>query len=220
MSPRPADPDARRRLLEAAARVLAEEGAGALTTRRLAAEAGTSTTAVYTRFGGMDEVRGAVRQEGFARLAAALDAVRRTGDPVRDLVAAGVTYLRFGLGEPDLYRAMFLDPPRTPDAGVVGHGAFGRLVAAVRRCVDDGRFTDPGPDGTAGWAVQLWTMRHGLVSLATVGLMPLEQVMLHAQDMSVRLFVGYGDERAAAERSVADGMAVSPGPGAVSRPAG
>ncbi|MEU4325462.1 hypothetical protein [Nonomuraea dietziae] len=45
-----------------------------MTARRLAGEAGTSTMAVYTYFGGMEEVRGAVRQEGFARLAADLDA--------------------------------------------------------------------------------------------------------------------------------------------------
>ena len=43
MSPRPADPDARDRLLRAAARVLADEGARALTSRRLATEAGTSS---------------------------------------------------------------------------------------------------------------------------------------------------------------------------------
>lgn len=205
MSPRPADPDARDRLLAAAARLLAAEGASSLTTRRLAAEAGTSTMAVYTRFGGMEEVRDAVRAEGFARLAAALDATTRTDDPVRDLVAAGATYVRFGLREPDLYRAMFLDPPRSPDAGVVGHGAFGRLVAAVQRCVDAGRFGATGEP--VGWAVQLWTMRHGLVSLATVGLMPLDQVGLHAADMSQRLFVGYGDDPAAAAASVAAGLA-------------
>lgn len=205
MSPRPADPDARDRLLRAAAHVLAEEGARALTTRRLAAEAGTSTMAVYTRFGGMEKVREAVRTEGFARLGAALDATGCTDDPVRDLVAAGATYLRFGLREPDLYRAMFLDPPRSPDAGVVGHGTFGRLVAAVRRCVDAGRFSATGEP--LGWAVQLWTMRHGLVSLATVGLMPSDQVGLHAADMSLRLFVGYGDDPGAAEASVAAGLA-------------
>jgi AcrR family transcriptional regulator len=230
VSPRRADPDAHERLLAAAARLMAEEGAQALTARRLATEAGTSTMAVYTRFGGMEEVRDAVRAEGFARLSAALDAVTPTDDPVRDLVAAGAVYLRFGLGQPDLYRAMFLDPPRVPGAGTVGHGAFGRLVAAVRRCVDAGRFGDeavapdapgvpPGADAATGWAVQLWTMRHGLVSLATVGLMPSEQVGLHVADMSLRLFLGYGDDRATATRSIAEGMGPAfPTPTAVPRP--
>jgi hypothetical protein len=46
-------PDVRRRLLEEAARLLGEEGPAALTTRRLAREAGTSTMAVCTHFGGM-----------------------------------------------------------------------------------------------------------------------------------------------------------------------
>jgi AcrR family transcriptional regulator len=231
VSPRRADPDAHQRLLAAAARLMAEEGARALTARRLATEAGTSTMAVYTRFGGMDEVRDAVRAEGFARLSASLDAVARTADPVRDLVAAGAAYLRFGLDQPDLYRAMFLDPPRVPGAGTVGHGAFGRLVAAVRRCVDAGRFRDevvapdvpgvpPGADAATGWAVQLWTMRHGVVSLATVGLIPPEQVGLHVADMSLRLFLGYGDDRDSATRSIAEGMAHSVAAGAASRAPG
>ena len=57
-------------LIEAAARLIATEGADGLTLRRVADEVGTSTMAVYTCFGGMPELRRAVRREGFARLAA------------------------------------------------------------------------------------------------------------------------------------------------------
>ena len=63
--PKTADPTVRVRLIEAAARILAEEGPGALTLRRVAAEVGTSTMAVYTHFGGMTELRRAVREQGF-----------------------------------------------------------------------------------------------------------------------------------------------------------
>ena len=55
-------------LIEAAARLIATEGAGALTLRRVADEVGTSTMAIYTHFGGMPELRRAVRQEASARL--------------------------------------------------------------------------------------------------------------------------------------------------------
>ena len=78
MSPRSADPAIRTALLDAAARILAADGPSALSTRRLATEVGASTMAVYTHFGSMDQVRQAVRQDGFARLAAELDAVDRT----------------------------------------------------------------------------------------------------------------------------------------------
>ncbi|MEV4063344.1 TetR-like C-terminal domain-containing protein [Nonomuraea dietziae] len=87
-----------------------------------------------------------------------------------------------------------------------GEAAFQRLVEAVRRCVGAGRFEPVDPMGLLGWSVQLWTMRHGLVSLAIAGLLPLENVPLHFADMSARLFVGYGDSREAARRSVEQGM--------------
>ncbi|MFB9531903.1 TetR/AcrR family transcriptional regulator [Nonomuraea roseola] len=206
MSPRPADPAVRGRLVEAAARILAGEGPHALTARRLAGEAGTSTMAVYTYFGGMEEVRGAVRKEGFARLAADLDATPTSDDPVADLVAAGRAYLSNGLANPHLYRAMFLEKPIDDAAAPEGEAAFQRLVEAVRRCMDAGRFDPVDPMGLLGWSVQLWTMRHGLVSLAIAGLLPLEHVPLHFADMSTRLFVGYGDSREAARRSVEQGM--------------
>ena len=58
-------------LIEAGARVLAEEGRPAVTARRLATEAGTSTMAVYTHFGSMEELFVQMCQEGFARFGVA-----------------------------------------------------------------------------------------------------------------------------------------------------
>ncbi|MBF8184730.1 TetR/AcrR family transcriptional regulator [Nonomuraea sp. K274] len=199
MSPKPPDPAVRTGLIEAAARVLAEEGPKALTTRRLANEAGTSTMAVYTYFGGMDEVWHAVRREGFARLVARLDATPDLADPVANLAAGGAAYLANGLANPHLYRAMFLERQEGPG---VGDDTFQRLVDTVRRCVEAGRFHQGEPMTSLGWAVQLWTMRHGMVSLAIAGLLPAEHVPLHFADMSQRLFIGYGDDPEAARRSV------------------
>ncbi|NEK86613.1 helix-turn-helix transcriptional regulator, partial [Blastococcus saxobsidens] len=66
--PRVADPAVRTALVEAAAEMLA--GRLPVTARSLADRAGTSTTALYTHFGGMPGLWRAVRQEGFTRLAA------------------------------------------------------------------------------------------------------------------------------------------------------
>ncbi len=55
----------RQRLLEAAALLLDEEGPDALTARRLAAAANTSTMAVYTHFGGMPALVKEIVVEGF-----------------------------------------------------------------------------------------------------------------------------------------------------------
>src|SRR5881392_2064946 len=80
-----ADNGMRPALIEAAARLIATEGVAGLKLRRVAEEAGTSTMAIYTHFGGMPELRRAVRREGFARLTASVVAVAHTDDPLADL---------------------------------------------------------------------------------------------------------------------------------------
>src|ERR1700719_4194891 len=102
VSPRIADPSLRTDLIETAARLVATEGRQGLTLRRLASEVGTSTMAIYTHFGGMDELRREVRREGFARLGAHLAAVAETDDPVADLAQLGQAYFTNALENPNL----------------------------------------------------------------------------------------------------------------------
>ena len=138
MSPRPADPRIRAALVETAARLLADEGPGALTTRRLAAEVGTSTMAVYTYFTGMAELRHEVRVEGFARLARFLDAVEPSRDPVTYLASLGGAYFVNAIINPHMYRQMFLEPP-LDDPREVGVYTLEHIVAAANAAMDAGR---------------------------------------------------------------------------------
>jgi AcrR family transcriptional regulator len=201
MSPRSADPAVRAALIAAAARLLAADGPRALSTRRLATEAGTTTMAVYTHFGSMDEVRRAVRQDGFARLTDALGSLAPTDDPVADLAAGAVAYFANGLANPESYRAMFVDQPPDEEHDA-GEPTFRHLLAAVTRCVEAGRF-DPADSKTLSmWAAEIWTAQHGMVTLALSRLLPAEQIRFVLTDMIYRLCVGFGDEPAAARASV------------------
>jgi AcrR family transcriptional regulator len=187
-------------LVEAAAQVLAEEGPAALTSRRLAAEVGTSTMAVFSRFESMADVRWAVREEGFARLNARIDALPATDDPVADLVAAGEAFFASGVANPHLYRVMFLD--RSPEDDNLGAGSYERLVSLIGRCVAAGRF--PAAEGALDrvWAAQMWSMRHGMVVMTVAELLPDEQARFVLSDMTFRLLVGYGDDPVRARRSI------------------
>src|SRR6478736_4329444 len=102
MSPEPNEPDVRRRLIELAADVLGEEGPSALSARRLARDAGTSTMALYTHFGGMPALVRAVVAEGFRRLYDRVAAVGPTDDPIADLIASAVAYRANALADPHL----------------------------------------------------------------------------------------------------------------------
>ena len=190
-------------LVEAAARVLAEEGPAALTSRRLASEVGSSTMAVFSRFRNMAEIRWAVRAEAFTRLDARLDAVPASDDPVADLVAAGAVFFDSGVANPHLYRAMFLD--RQPEDDDLGAGTYERLVALVRRGVAAGRFPAAQEFLVPVWAAQMWSMRHGMVTMTVAGTLPEEQARFVLEDMTYRLLVGYGDDPDHARLSVQRG---------------
>jgi AcrR family transcriptional regulator len=186
-------------LIDAAARLIATEGPSALTLRRVAEEVGTSTMAIYTHFGGMPELRGAVRREGFARLASGLADVEQSDDPVADLVMLGRAYYDNAVENAHLYRTMFMEQPL--DAGDAALGwkeTFESLVAGVDRCIAAGRFAPADP---AALATELWALEHGIVSFQLAHTLSPQQALATLQSTGLRLFESYGDDRDSAERS-------------------
>ena len=200
VSPKIADPTLRTALIETAARLIAEEGSAGLSLRRLANEVGTSTMAIYTHFGSMDEVRGAVRREGFARLAAHLGGVEETGDTVADLTLLGWAYYRNAVTNPNLYRAMFMEYPVAVSHVGVGIETFVVLVLAVDRCIRAGRFIPADP---AELATQVWSMEHGIVALHLGGFLSSEQALATFTATGGHLMRAFGDDPAALGRSLA-----------------
>jgi AcrR family transcriptional regulator len=195
--PRTAPPEVRAALVERAAAMLARREP--VTLRSLVTGIGASTMAVYTHFGGMPGLWRAVRQEGFARLAARLAAVPATDDPVHDLVALGAAYAENAAAHPDLYRAMF-DEGFALDDRTVADGAFGLLVAAAQRARDAGRFApDCDPEQLA---LRYWAAGHGLTMLVLTGVLPVQALLTQSPEIAVALFVAAGDEAERCARSV------------------
>src|SRR3954454_6316019 len=128
-------PQQRAALIAAAARLIAIEGPRALTLRRVAEEVGTSTMAIYTHFGGMPELRRAVRREGYARLAAAGADVEETDDPVYDAARLGRVYKELAGGEPHLYRVMFIEQSLDEADAEIGSDTRETLTRAMARCI-------------------------------------------------------------------------------------
>lgn len=139
--PRIHDERTERELLAAAERLLAAGGAEALSIRRLAEAAGSTTRAVYSVFGGREGLLRALFRQAFHALADDLDALPLTDDPAADLVAAGATGFRgWARSHPDLFRLVFEGdgPPVEPADSDASLRAFERLLARVRRCVAAG----------------------------------------------------------------------------------
>lgn len=161
--------------MDAGGRLLAQEGPEALSTRRVAQEVATSTTAVYNLFGDKAGLVRAMFLAGFERLARRFAALPRTADPVADLIALGHAYRANALANPHLYELMFGRPipqfrPDEADLARV-QGTFAALVRAIERCVDAGGFA---PADAEDVAVHLHALVHGLSSLELRGALGTE----------------------------------------------
>src|SRR5262245_34580411 len=92
--PREHDDATRAALRAAAERLVAEGGADALSVRTAAAEAGTSTRAVYSLFESKDGLVAAVAQTAFEFLYNEIDRLPTTNDPAADLIEIGTKVVR------------------------------------------------------------------------------------------------------------------------------
>jgi AcrR family transcriptional regulator len=168
--PRQHGEQTREALLAAAGRLLAEEGPGALSMRRLAEAVGTSTRAVYSVFGGKEGLLGAMYWTMAESMAAAHARVPQADDPLAELQRLTAAYRRSALAHPDLYPLMFggAVPGFTPEARAMAHArtAFARVHETIARGLDAGRFRGR---TVSGMAHMLWALVHGLASLELAG---------------------------------------------------
>jgi len=158
--------------LQAAADLLAREGPDALTVRRIATEAGSSTIAVYHYFGGKDGVVDALYRDGFQRLQLAMSSVPGTDEPLSDLREICRIYREQALARPASYAVMFTRPVRgyrPSEASMkTARGTYERFFAVVKRCVDAGAL-DGDPREIAH---VLYGVMHGMVMLELTGNAP------------------------------------------------
>ena len=135
-------PALRDHVLTVAVDVLARDGVGGFTTRRLAEEASTSTPAVYELFGDKSGLVREVFFAGFRRLRGYLDALEDSDDARADLVRLAAVYRTFILENATLYQVMFsrpftdFDPAPSEVAASASVRVF--VVEHVQRAVDAG----------------------------------------------------------------------------------
>jgi AcrR family transcriptional regulator len=90
-------------LIAAGERAVADGGLEGLSVRGVAAEAGTTTRAVYSLFGSRDGLIVALGAHAYDLLRAAIEELPATTDPQADLVEAGLVFRRFALEHPSLF---------------------------------------------------------------------------------------------------------------------
>jgi AcrR family transcriptional regulator len=158
------DRAARRRLITATARAVAErEGWDAVTTRRLSTEIEYSQPVLYKHFASMEDIVDAVALEGFGELAEAMSTARRdAARPEEALSRVAHAYSSFATENPALYDAMFTRPTRlrfgaedTPVQLLAGFAELREAVASVA-----------GGRNVETLTEVLWAALHGLTTLS------------------------------------------------------
>lgn len=141
-------------IASAAVELVREQGAEALTTRAVAARAGSNIAALGQLFGGREGLIDAVALRGFAQLVELLPA---DGDDSRaTLVACAEAYRHFAAEEPALVDVMFARPLRGPiPADHVVHRCRTILVDAFGAAGGD-------PDQVAAVALGFGSLLEGL----------------------------------------------------------
>lgn len=149
------------RLLAVTADLVDRDGPARVTLRDVASAAETSTSAIYSLFGGKAQLLTAAIDDGF----------RSFGESQREAAAGGLpnlgrAYRTWALEHPALYRLMFggalasyVECSPTPD---VASDSMLPLVEAVTSAQDAGRLRAGDPMVVA---MAIWGQVHGLVSL-------------------------------------------------------
>ncbi len=167
----------RQGMLDAATRLLTEEGPAALTVRRVAEAVNCSTTLLYSLFGGKDGLANELYLEGFARLkqefaAASTQAMknREGGEGLAPLLLHARIYHQYAKRNPSYYMVMFGDaiagfvPP--VESRKKAWESLAALIETFEEVMRQGALPPSNPTAAARL---LWAAMHGAVSLELKG---------------------------------------------------
>jgi AcrR family transcriptional regulator len=166
----------RQGMLDAATRLLTEEGPAALTVRKVAEAVNCSTTLLYSLFGGKDGLSNALYLEGFARLKKefAANSVQLTiaeGQAgLQRLEALAAIYHQYAKQNPSYYMVMFGDaiagfvPPL--ESRMQAWESLAVLIDAFDECMQAEALPRSNPTAAARL---LWAAMHGAISLELKG---------------------------------------------------
>lgn len=164
--------DLKNALIRAGVEILAKEGVGALSLRKVARRAGVSHAAPYAHFADKQALVAAISTEGYKklyrRLSAAAEAWR--GDPLRQLVEAAWAYVDFAVADRDHFcitlSGVVEKEQDYPAYVEISKKSFALVVELVDACQAAG-ILRPGPPDMM--AVSVWGLVHGFTSLILEG---------------------------------------------------
>ena len=162
-------------LIEAGLALLAAREADDLSLRAVAREVGVSATAVYRHFPDKQALMAALAERGVAMLGAQQRAASAAaGGGIAGFGATGAAYVRFALANPALFRLVFAHPA-PPDRHIPGSEDDAMTLLRSNAAA----LAPPGVDPNV-FALQAWSLAHGLALLILDGQVPADDALIDA----------------------------------------
>ncbi|MBI3163270.1 MAG: TetR/AcrR family transcriptional regulator [Anaerolineales bacterium] len=164
--------DLKNALIQAGVEILAKEGVGGLSLRKVAQRAGVSHSAPYAHFPDKQSLIAAISTEGFNQLYAELEAAisSHSKNPKKQLIEGVQAYVHFAMENLDTFKIMFsgvLEKEKDYSSFVdISSKTFKLVVEVVQACQNAGVLPAAPADLMA---VSVWGQVHGIVSLALEG---------------------------------------------------
>ena len=169
--------DLKNALIQAGIEILANEGAGGLSLRKVARQAGVSHSAPYAHFTDKQNLIAAIASDGHKQIHERFEAIqaRHVDDPLRQFTAGAWAYVEFGLQSPDHYKITFSGAIQDEHS----HSEFMEysqrnmqiLRNIVEQCRSAGMLDDDGINPELQ-AMSIWGLLHGLALLMIQGQLP------------------------------------------------
>jgi AcrR family transcriptional regulator len=156
-------------VVQAARSIIVEEGAGAVTMRKMGALIGYAPGSIYNAVGDLDAVLRQVNGRTMEDMAELLDAVAASHEPgtMESALAIAETYIDFVTKNPALWASLLARPPQPGEAVPESYTRpRARLIEIVAASIAP-RFTDDVARQRA--VVALWAALQGVASLALGG---------------------------------------------------
>jgi len=163
--------DLPRAICEAALALITEVGPDGFTLREVARRIGVSHAAPYRHFADKRALMNALAAAGSRRLGEVIEeALGTAGNDVRArFLAASHAYVRFAVDHSAYFKVLYLSSEvdtNDPDVVAARERTFGILLRFIVEAQAAGLF---GPGEPMEIAMAIWSMNHGLASLASLG---------------------------------------------------
>lgn len=173
--------DTREEILGVARELLLEVGPEAISLRQVARRADFSPSALYNYFSSRDEILASLYAESFEKLNNYLERVPTDLPLDTRVVELGMAYVDFGRENPMDLRCVLLATSHeglsSAEAMALGFSALRLIGDTTREGVDQGLFASDQSLGPAELAYGVWALVHGLVSVSSVDLTPVADVI-------------------------------------------